>query len=40
MYPLRSGGDEEAAVLHDLFFALVRFEPDVEAEADYIDVGA
>jgi len=39
-----SGGDEEAAVLHDLFGGgiglVVVFEPDVEAEADDIDVSA
>ena len=34
------GGDEEAAVAHNLFFALVGFEPDVEAESNHINVGA
>lgn len=35
-----SSGDQEAAVLHDLFFATFVFEPDVEAEADDVDVSA
>src|ERR1019366_8277746 len=35
-----SGSDEKAAVAHDLFFAGIRFKPDVEAQADHIDVCA
>jgi len=39
-----SSGDEEAAVAHDLFRtsvgAVLRFEPDVEAETDNVDVSS
>src|SRR5580698_6907453 len=37
---LGSGRDQEPAVAHDLFFSCIRLKPDVEAEADHIDVGA
>lgn len=34
----RSGGDQEMAIAHDLFFSGGRLKPDVETEADDIDV--
>src|SRR5580704_1952642 len=35
-----SGGDEEFAFAHDLFFPVGGLEPDVEAQSDDVDVSA
>src|ERR1035437_2225678 len=34
------GRDQEPALPHDLFFASLRFQPDIEAQANYVDVRA